>query len=249
MSHSLRNLATHVALQRQPYRASGAWGYTVLRTVYTPESDALFPAMVERVKRLVRYWCHHFRFPAFGPLCERDRVDFAEPSDELFRRFHLDIVQDREGLGHLDSGNSPDRFTALADYFRQWLAGVDKGSSLDKEPRFGNCLVMDAESLASLAALPDELPPLRCTASREEKADALGTGHPAWLWLLEVRYMAQPALHHHGPYPGWLRVAPSQIRSSWFAHLLLNDTDHWFCLGHEEKPEGSGIYYISGKGL
>jgi hypothetical protein len=35
-----------VRLQRHPYYASGSWGYTILRTVYTPESDTLFPAMI-----------------------------------------------------------------------------------------------------------------------------------------------------------------------------------------------------------
>ena len=250
VSDNLRDLSTHVRLQRQPYYAAGTWGYTVLRTVYTPESDALFPAAIERLKRYVHYLCHHFRFPAYGPLCEREKVDFAEPSEELFRRFYVDVVEDREGLGHLDSGgNSPERFIAIAAYFRQWLRGVDMGDSSEKEPRFRSCLVIDSESLALLATLSDELPPLRCATSRQEKVDRVGVGDEAWLWLLEVRYMGQPDLHQHDPYPGWLRVRPSGIKASWFTQVFLNDNDHWFCLWHDEQPEGSGIYYHSFDGL
>ena len=204
--------------------------------------------MIQRLKRLVHYDCHRPRFPAYGVLCERDKVDLAEPNDELFRRFYLDVVEDQEGFAHLDSGgNSPGRFKPLADYFRQWLEGVDTGSgaALENEPRFHSCLVVDAESLATLAAeLYDELPPLRCAVSRQEKADSLSPGCLSWMWLLGTKYMAQPASHEVS-YPGWLRVSPDEIRSAWFTHMCQNDTDRWFRLFHKEKPEGSGIWYYS----
>ncbi len=223
-----------------------SWGYTVLRTVYTPESDALFPVAMERLKRLIRYWCHYTRFQAYGAYCEESKIDYAEPNEELFRRCFLDVVEDREGLAHLDSGsdNSPDRFTALADYFRQWLAGIDTGNSLNIDPRFSSCLAIDSESLALLAAIPDELPVLQCPATRKDKADTLGTGYPAWLWLIEARYMAQPA-RHRGPYPGWLRLEPRDILTTWDDHWSVNNSHRRFCLGHEETPQGSGIYYYN----
>lgn len=178
-------------------RAHGTWDYTVLRTAY------LVHARVGRaVPRRdgppeaphVRYWCHHGRFVDFGPLCEEYRVEFGEPNEELFRRFWLEVVEDREGLGNLDGGGGgggengdgsgsgsaqsvDDRFTALGDYFRRWAAGVDRGLIPDVNPRFCTCLVMDSESIASLAALPEELPPLRCAVDIEEKRTFLGTSH------------------------------------------------------------------------
>ena len=44
--------------------------------------------------------------------------------------------------------------------------------------------------------------------------DSLGTGYTAWLWLFKSRYMAQPAWHQHS-HPGWLRVSPRQILTTW----------------------------------
>ncbi len=237
------------------YHGWGGWGYTLLRTVYTPESDALFPVAIERLRRLVRYWCHYTRFPAIGAYCEEHRVDYDAPNEEVFRRFFLEVVEDREGLADLDSsagGDETARFTALADYFRRWCQRVeaDSGHPRDMDPRFASCLVVDAESLAALAEIPDELPPLRCPANREEKADTLSTGYPAWMWLLEARYMAMPAGERDDgypygalsqPYKGWLRVTPRALISTWVNHWQLNG-DRGYCLGHDEEPEGSGVF-------
>ena len=117
----------------------------------------------------------------------------------------------------------------------------------ETEPRFHSCLVIDAESLASFDTIPDELPPLRCATSSREKVEFLGVGYPAWVWLLEANYMAQPAWHDDA-YPGWLKLEPWEIKRAWLAHLLQHETDHWFCLWHVEKPRGSGVYFISQEG-
>jgi hypothetical protein len=220
--------------------AHGSWGYTILRTVYTPESEVLFPAAIERLKRYVHYRCHYSRFTSYGALCEKFRIDFAEPNEEMSRRFYLDVVEDPKGLAHLD-GDSPEKFIALGDYFCQWAASVDTGHYPDENPRFCNCLVINTESLVLLAQLPDELPPLRCAVDLKEKQDFLGTGYSAWLWLLETQYMAQPALHEDS-YCGWLRVVPSDIKNLWFEHL--NRSSNKLCLEHEERPQGSGIHYF-----
>ncbi|KAK3897650.1 hypothetical protein C8A05DRAFT_19621, partial [Staphylotrichum tortipilum] len=243
-----------------PAHGWGAWGYTILRTVYTPEADALLPVLLERLRRVVRYWCHYTRFPAFGACCAQHRVDDGEPNEELFRRFFLEVVEDREGLAHLDRSASGEgevaRFTALAEYFRRWCQGVDTrsdtGDVRDVDPRFASCLVVDSECLAALAQIDVEPPPLRCAATREEKADIRGTGYPAWLWLLEARYIGLPAekreqefsswLGLDKAYPGWLRVEPRDLYDTWSDHWRLNDGDRGFCLMHEEVPKESGVY-------
>ena len=235
------------------YYGWGSWGFTVLRTVYTPESDALFPVAMQRLRGIVRYWCHYTRFPFLGPACARAKIHDAGPNEELFRRCFLDVIQDRDGLAHLDSDYSNPglaRFTALANYFRQWLAGIDTGSAFDlgRSSRFSCCLVVDAESLASLAEIPDELPPLQCPANMQEKRASLNADQNAWLWLLEPRYMERPAWHEDS-YQGWLRVNPRQIHTTWSAYHFVNDSDRWHCLGHKEDPQGSGIYrYCSVEG-
>ena len=71
----------------------------MLRTVYTPESNALFPLAMERLRRVVRYWCHWTRFPGMGASCWGYEVEDASWNDEVFGRFWLDVVEDREGLG------------------------------------------------------------------------------------------------------------------------------------------------------
>jgi hypothetical protein len=84
--------------------AFGSWGYTVLRTVYTPESDVLFPAAIERLKRYMHCQCHYRRFPGFGPFCESSKITFTEPNDEMCRRFYLDVVADEANLAPLGGG-------------------------------------------------------------------------------------------------------------------------------------------------
>lgn len=76
------------------------------------------------------------------------------PTRRCSRRFHLDIVGDREGLAHLDrngteSGDedgNKNRFRALGIYCRRRFAGVDIGSCPGDNPRFCVFLVMDLEA-------------------------------------------------------------------------------------------------------
>jgi hypothetical protein len=215
--------------------AHGSWGYTVLRTVYTPESDTLFPAAIERLKKYVHFWCHYGRFPSYGEYAESRAIAFAEPNDEISRRFYLDVIED-EGLADLDGDG-------LGDYFRQWVAGVlNSGPKQDWNPRFCSYLVIDAESLASLAQIPDEPPPLRCAKDVKEKQGFLSAGEGAWVWLLDTL----PRLaSDEDSYRGWLRVELRDIELSWFDRRI-----RWTCgeespFYREEKPPGSGIFYYS----
>ncbi len=51
--------------------AHGSWGYTVLRTTYTPESEALFPIALARLESCIRWWNHFVRFlPHHGTPCD-----------------------------------------------------------------------------------------------------------------------------------------------------------------------------------
>jgi len=237
--------------------AHGSWGYTVLRTAYTPESDVLVPVALDGLKRYVHWWCHHGRFPAFGALCEEQRVDFSEPNDELFRRFYLEVVEDREGLAHLDGGggggdgvaNGDERFAALGDYFRRRVvAGVaDTGDCPEDNPRFCVCLVLDSESVASLVRLPEQPPPLRCAADLAEKREFLAAGQ-AGLWILEADYREEQDSDdedYYGPddtYRGWMRIGVPEIMGSWFSRLQRDSAPYFW---HEQKEQGSVVYWYA----
>ncbi|KAK4112963.1 hypothetical protein N656DRAFT_797517 [Canariomyces notabilis] len=243
-SGRLNRLDWYIGLPRG--HAHGSWGYTILRTAYGPGSDALFAVALDRLKSYVHWWCHDGRFHAYGALCERERVDFDEPNEELFRRFYVEVIEDREGLAHLDGGGTTGdaRFMALGEYFRRWVAGVETGVQPEENPRFCTCLVLDSESAASLAALPEKPPPLRCAVDIEEKRKFLSTGEGALVWLLETDYMAEPELHEDA-YRGWMKLDLSSVEFSWFRRLSrgISGKRHYF--EHEERERGSGIYWFA----
>jgi len=228
--------------------AHGSWGYTVLRTVYTPQSDALFRAAMERLRKYVRFWCHEGRFPSYGERAEQKQITFAEPNDELARRFHLDVIDDRERLASLDGDAD-----GLAGYFRWWVAGVDAGGARGRErgwdPRFCTYLVVDAESLESLAGIPDKPPPLRCARDLDEKRRFLAAGEGAWVWLVDALPQTgeEDDGENHGKngHRGWLRVELFDIEAAWFDRLvrcICADQAPFF---RREEPTGSGIFYYS----
>lgn len=245
---NLRQLDQHLRWGVLKGHARGSWGYTLLRTAYTPEADELFPIAIARLKSYVHYWCHSDRFFSYGARCEERRVDFAEPNEEVFRRFHLDVVEDREGLAHLDGngdGSVDDRFTALRAYFLRWRASVDTGANFNphdtNNPRFCLCLVLDSKSIASLAQLPEVLPPLRCAVDIQETREFLSTGHGGWAWILETDYMYRRAWHEDS-YHGWMRIEVYDLKPAWFDRLARGKAP---CFWHEERTPGSGIYYFT----
>ncbi|KAK4112887.1 hypothetical protein N656DRAFT_80142 [Canariomyces notabilis] len=132
---------------------------------------------------------------------------------------------------------------ALGEYFRRWVAGVFTGMEPEHNPRFCTCLVLDSESVASVAALPEELPLLRCAVDREEKQKFMNTGEGAWVWLLETDYMAEPESHEDA-YRGWMKMDLRDVEFSWFRRLgrgISRKRDHF---EHEEREPGSGIYWF-----
>ncbi|KAB5582264.1 hypothetical protein GE09DRAFT_1074299 [Coniochaeta sp. 2T2.1] len=182
---------------------NGTWGYTVLRTVYTPESDVLFPEVIDKIKRAVHYGSHSHRFPLLRQHCEEKCIPYAEPNDEICRRFYMDVIEDKANLEKLDG---PEHFMALYAYFRQWLVGVGVNPEdpdpelpiVPRHPRFRQFLVIDAESLQALAKIPNETPPLRCAVDLQEKYKFVRWGQEGWLWLLDTTIMPKPEFHESG---------------------------------------------------
>ncbi|KAK7994899.1 hypothetical protein PG990_013672 [Apiospora arundinis] len=140
--------------------ARGSWGYTI----YTPESDDLFPSAIAKLERWVReHHLHINRFPMFGEKGRAKHKSDGSLNDELARRFRVDLVQDenRLNLPRL-SGASQDDIRALCDVFNEWVVSVgqDPSAEVSLSPRFFDCLVVDEDALRSLVALPEEPPQL-----------------------------------------------------------------------------------------
>lgn len=95
------------------------------------------------------------------------------------RRFYLDVFED-ERLAGLDDDGFASTFASGSQ------AGVNSGPDHDWDPRFCTYLVIDAESLASLAKIPDEPPRLRCANDLEERRRFTSAGEGAWVWLLDT---------------------------------------------------------------
>ncbi|KAK7990060.1 rhamnogalacturonase [Apiospora arundinis] len=172
--------------------ARGSWGYTILRTVYTPESDDLFPSALVKLEIWVRqYHLHINRFPMWGERGEAEHKKLSDGSinDELGRRFRVELVQDEKRLNmpYLNRASQED-IRSLCDVFDDWVAsiGQDPQAEYSLSPRFCDCLVVDEEALHSLAALPDEPLRLYVAADSEEKKQ-MRWGGDDFLWLLDTR--------------------------------------------------------------
>jgi len=109
------------ALNGTHHHARGSWGHTILRTVYTPESDDSFGPAIERLKRWVRHGLvsGHRLLSRPRPREVGDGIADGEldPDAELWRRFYVDVVEDREGLAGMDGD-----FAALRESLTFWIA-------------------------------------------------------------------------------------------------------------------------------
>lgn len=132
------------------------WGWTVIRTVYTPESDRGFGAAADKLQRWLAYYVNIRKSPA-----ARCGLTWpAEPVDELARRLRNDLVQDREQLDAADWG-------VVHDVFRRWV--LQQGVAEDElrynvvpsNVRYNSCIVVDQAALEALEEhLPEDTPPL-----------------------------------------------------------------------------------------
>jgi hypothetical protein len=203
--------------------ATGSWGYTLLRTVYTPESDVIFSEAIERLKLWVRYALHRHRFPSFGERAQSLAVTEDAPHEELWRRFHLDVIEDEEKLSQLDHGTPLEKFTALGEYFGAWVAGVGEDPTRWDNARFSQFLVVDAAALEALTTLPEETPPLRPAVDLQEKRAWIDMDRSAWFWLVDMQALAnwqRIDLDYEPDFPsgfrGWMKVHAYDIVAAWF---------------------------------
>ncbi|KAF6822003.1 hypothetical protein CPLU01_12281 [Colletotrichum plurivorum] len=224
----------------------GSWGYTVFRTVYTEESDRLFPIAMRRLERwVVQYYVHATRFPMFGEKGEKWKKADGILNDYLGSRFRLDVVEDKERLDLQDLGKaSYEDIKNLCSRFREWITSVggDPNEEFPISPRLYDFTVIDEGALRVLAALPEETPPLRVAATWEEKREWLKESDFAYMWLID--YKAVERWDGKDPlFRGWGKLEPYSISNTWFQRSSRLDRDNWVLTVHEQ-PKGSGDYWL-----
>ncbi|KAL0936260.1 uncharacterized protein CTRU02_208475 [Colletotrichum truncatum] len=228
-----------------------SWGYTVLRTVYTNESDKLFPIAVERLKRwVVSYYVHSTRFPSWGARGIAQQKTDGSVNDELGRRFRLEVLEDKDRLNFPSLENaSHDDVSKLCKHFRQWTVSVGADPNADeRNPRLHDFLAMDENSVRFLAALTDETPPLRVITNFLEKREWLRDSDSAYLWLLDSRAV-EDWDGEDGSFRGWMKMEAGYIGYAWFQRARRMDrekhilTNRWAVTTHL-VPEGSGDYWF-----
>ncbi|KAK7981749.1 hypothetical protein PG996_009437 [Apiospora saccharicola] len=134
----------------------------LLRTVYTPESNALLPSVIVKLERwMSQYHLHINRFPFWGESGEAERKKRSNGSvnNELGRRFQAELHASQQDI------------CALCDVFDARVASVghDPHAESSPSPRFCDSLVIDEESLRSLVEISEEPPRLHVAADSEEK--------------------------------------------------------------------------------
>lgn len=154
----------------------GSLSSRVLRTIYSEESNELWPVALAKLERWVtQYFVHETRLAV-------PRFTDGSVNEEMGRRFVLETLQDpqSEPLQIPDmSKASRAEILALADIFDAWYYDVVGGNQDARRfnPRFWDFLVIDEAALRSLIKLPDELPPTDPAPREERRVSALYTGH------------------------------------------------------------------------
>jgi len=99
------------------------------------------------------------------------------------------------------------------------VAGEDPESG-DWNPRFCDCLVIDAAALASLAAMGE--PP---SEGEDERKSGVARPPDAWLWLMDTRRMGRSvaATSSDDECRGWMRVRVADMAYAWFQRLFSHD--------------------------
>ncbi|KAF9876681.1 hypothetical protein CkaCkLH20_06089 [Colletotrichum karsti] len=216
----------------------GSWGYTVLRTVYTDESDTLFPLAMERLKLwVVQYYVHRTRFPLWGDRGVRDfiRMKDASVNEELGRRFRIESLEDKEALNKPRLENaSHDDVKSLCEYFKKWVISVGgRPEAHEWNPRLYDFLVIDEPCMRVLAALPLRTAPLRVPVDFLEKSEWLRESDMAYVWLIDWRAVERWSGEKGSEYMedeihrGWTTHQAIFIADTWFQRAKYMDMEDW----------------------
>ncbi|EPE31215.1 hypothetical protein GLAREA_04182 [Glarea lozoyensis ATCC 20868] len=178
------------------------WGFTIFRTVYTPESDAQFPLFLAKLRTYVDNaidW--DLRPTPYTALSTEPPFDHG-PNEEMKRRFVNDVVEDRD----LDGANTD----AVRDAFTKWLKG--EGVDLDMHQLYARhrvCIMVDESVMNSVTAAPED-------PNEDYELDSV--------WVKVVEYLAPGECE----WQAWLKVGLNAIENFWFNVFANEEAEDMF---------------------
>ncbi|KAF2163481.1 hypothetical protein M409DRAFT_26093 [Zasmidium cellare ATCC 36951] len=168
-----------------------SWGFYVFVTDYDPNSQSRLPGALDKLTQCVQLSIQQYTSQGTSLLV----------TDEVWKRFRLDVVEDPDRL----SGASLDRvrsiFIALVRARRPDFG--DRDIPLPKGPRNRLCLVLDAETIHSLADL--SVP----ETSSEELVEVYQSLDRPILKALDAEW-GRPQ-DSDSPYRGWYSTSPVEL--------------------------------------
>lgn len=172
---------------RRPY----TWGFTIYRTVYTPESDAMFPKVLDRIREYVeRIVYADIKMWRKKHPCE-DPLD-PTPNDELMKRYQNDVIEDPA----LDGAD----MDLIGSQFDKWVTDhMDTERRGQCNTRFQACLVIDEQVLEDISRIPD---------------DPFNYEKTKWYRCVKVVSTRDRPTEVGGRY--WFRVAVPKLLNFWF---------------------------------
>ncbi|KAF3025527.1 hypothetical protein E8E14_009203 [Neopestalotiopsis sp. 37M] len=225
--------------------ARGSWGYTVLRTTYSEESDRLWPIAMAKL----RLWVVDYFI--YSGCIIYNKPDMTV-NTELGRRFVLEVVENEElealKLADLSKATRDD-IESLTGIFDAWLVQTvkDDDVNLNCNPRFTDFLVVDENALRSLAALPEETIPLVHVSIKERMAQRSIYGG-AYLWLVDSRAVKRyEGIDDEENYNGLMKLEALQIPYAWFGEITHRREDESWIFARREIPEGSGDMWFQSR--
>ncbi|KAF3398340.1 hypothetical protein F1880_005963 [Penicillium rolfsii] len=117
------------------------WGYVIYRTTYTPESDALFPRVVDLLNSYIEYGLFS---ECMSSQSKTSRQTNPGPYREIWAHHDPIIMDDPSQFDHVSAD-------AVQAHFKSWSRAQEKrGYSTD----YRMCMILDERSLQGLKDFP-----------------------------------------------------------------------------------------------
>jgi hypothetical protein len=189
------------------------WGFTIFRTVYTPQSDVQFPLFLAKLDVYVKNSIDDgIMPPLFSNLITEPPFD-SGPNEEMKRRYANDVIEDPI----LDGASVDD----VRDAFTKWLK--DNGVDLEMHHLYARhrvCIMVDEAVLDSVAAGPED------PNQSHELED---------VWVKVVEYLAPGEQE----WQGWLKVGLNALNYFWFNVFGDEEVEDMF---EAAKSEGVDVF-------
>ena len=128
---------------RYGYERRGRWGFAIYRTVYTIESETLFPIAVQRLDRYLKEG-----FKNYGTPENRKEEEAQLLSQIKQQNVNNEVLDNKEKFENAT-------FDELRAHFEEWIEGKD-----EENRWFGAgarvFIVVDQEALESIVGAPEE---------------------------------------------------------------------------------------------